>query len=170
MDTKYRTEDNIQEAFSGESKANRRYTLFAEKAEKDGYKQAAKLFRAVAEAEMVHIRNHLKVVDAIGSTKDNLLAASLGEKQEFTDMYPNFIETAREERNDWAERSFEWANRVEKVHYGYFDKAYSDVKEGKQLTDATYYVCQVCGNTVKDNVPDKCPICGAEAKTFKRVE
>ena len=170
MDTKYRTEDNIQEAFGGESKANRRYTLFAEKAEKDGYPQAAKLFRAVAEAEMVHVRNHLKVIDAIGTTKDNLLAASLGEKQEFTDMYPNFIETARLEKNDWAERSFEWANRVEKVHYTYFDKAYKDIKEGKQPADATYYVCQVCGNTVKDNVPEKCPICGAAAKAFKKIE
>jgi len=166
----YKTEENLQEAFGGESKANRRYTLFAEKAEKEGYKQAAKLFRAVAEAEMVHIRNHLKVIDAIGSTKDNLLAASLGEKQEFTDMYPAFIERAREERNDWAERSFDWANRVEKVHYGYFDAAYKDIKERKPLAEATYYVCQICGNTVKDNVPDKCPICGAAASAFKKVE
>lgn len=166
----YKTEDNIQEAIGGESKANRRYTLFAEKAEKDGYHQAAKLFRAVAEAEMVHIRNHLKVIDAIGTTKDNLLGASLGEKQEFTEMYPVFIETAIQERNDLAERSFDWANRVEKVHYGYFDAAYKDMKEGKQLADVTYYVCQVCGNTVKDNVPDKCPICGVAATAFKKVE
>jgi rubrerythrin len=166
----YKTEENIQEAFGGESKANRRYTLFAEKAEKDGYHQAAKLFRAVAEAEMVHVRNHLKVIDAIGMTKDNLLAASLGEQQEFTAMYPVFIETAIIEKNDLAERSFDWANRVEKVHYGYFDAAYKDMKEGKHLADTTYYVCQVCGNTVKDNVPDKCPICGAAAKAFERVE
>ena len=166
----YKTEDNVQEAFGGESKANRRYTLYAEKAEKDGYPQVAKLFRAVAEAEMVHIRNHLNVIDAIGSTKDNLLGSSLGEKQEFTDMYPNFIETARAEKNDRAERSFDWANRVEKVHYSYFDKAYTDMKAGKQPADATYYVCQVCGNTVKDTIPEKCPICGAEAKAFKRVE
>lgn len=166
----YKTEENIQEAFGGESKANCRYTLFAEKAEKDGYPQVAKLFRAVAEAEMVHIRNHLNVMDAIGTTKDNLLAASLGEKQEFTDMYPTFIEIAKEEMNDRAERSFDWANRVEKVHYKYFEDAYKDMKEGKQPADTTYYVCQVCGNTVKDNVPDKCPICGAPTKAFKKVE
>jgi rubrerythrin len=166
----YETENNVQEAFSGESKANRRYMLFAEKADEDGYPQVAKLFRAVAEAEMVHIRNHLNVIDAIGSTKDNLLAASLGEKEEFTDMYPHFIEIAREEKNDRAERSFDWANRVEKVHYGYFDAAYKDMKEGKQPAEAAYYVCQVCGNTVRDNVPDKCPICGAPLKAFKKVE
>ncbi len=166
----YKTEDNIQEAFGGESKANRRYTLFAEKAEKDGYLPAAKLFRAVAEAEMVHIRNHLNVIDAIGTTKDNLLAASLGEQQEFTGMYPSFIEKAREERNDRAERSFDWANKVEKVHYGYFQEAYKEIKEGRPLADATYYVCQVCGNTVKDDVPEICPICGAAAKAFKKID
>jgi rubrerythrin len=166
----YKTEDNVQEAFSGESKANRRYTLYAERAEKDGYPQVAKLFRAVAEAEMVHIRNHLNVIDAIGSTMDNLLAASFGEKQEFSDMYPVFIEVARKEKNDRAERSFDWANRVEKVYYTYFDAAYKEMKEGKQPAEATYYVCQVCGNTVRDNVPDKCPICGAPAKAFKKAE
>jgi len=166
----YKTEDNVQEAFSGESKANRRYMLYAERAEKDGYPQVAKLFRAVAEAEMVHVRNHLNVIDAIGSTKDNLLAASLGEKEEFTGMYPVFIETAQKEKNDRAERSFDWANRVEKVHYTYFDAAYKDMMEGKQPAEATYYVCQVCGNTVRDNVPDKCPICGAPTKAFKKVD
>ena len=166
----YKTEENVQIAFAGESKANRRYTLYAEQAEKDGYPQAAKLFRAVAEAEMVHVRNHLKVIDAVGTTKDNLLAASLGEKQEFTDMYPVFIEAARLEKNDWAERSFEWANRVEKVHYSYFDSAYKDMKDGKPIADGTYYVCQVCGNTVRNDVPEKCPICGAVSKAFKKVE
>lgn len=166
----YLTENNVQEAFAGESKANRRYTLFAEKAEKEGCPQAAKLFRAVAEAEMVHIRNHLNVIDAIGSTKDNLLAASMGEREEFTDMYPDFIEIARKEKNDKAERSFDWANRVEKVHYGYFESAYKDMKEGKQPEDADYYVCQVCGNTVKNGAPGKCPICGASAKAFKKID
>jgi rubrerythrin len=166
----YKTENNIQEAFGGESQANRRYTLFAEKAEKEGYPQAAKLFRAVAEAEMVHARNHLSVIDAIGSTKDNLLAASMGERKEFTDMYPSFIQTAIEEKNDRAERSFDWANKVEKVHYGYFEAAFKDMKEKKQLADAVYYVCQVCGNTVKDGTPDKCLICGSGSKAFKKID
>jgi rubrerythrin len=166
----YMTEENIKVAFDGESAANRRYTLFAEKAEKDGYPQAARLFRAVAEAELVHARNHLNVIDAIGATKDNLLGASLGERVEFTEMYPIFIETAFKEKNDRAERSFDWANKVEKIHYGYFDKAFKDMKEGKQLEDATYYVCQVCGNTVKGKAPDKCPICGAAAKAFKKID
>lgn len=166
----YKTEDNVQEAFGGESKANRRYTLFAEKAEKDGFPQVARLFRAVAEAEMIHARNHLGAVDAIGTTKDNLLAASMGEQMEFTKMYPEFIRIAREERNDRAERTFDWANKVEKVHFGYFEEAFKEVKAGKKPADAEYYVCQVCGNTITGEVPEKCPICGSAGRAFKKVE
>jgi len=166
----YETENNIMEAFGGESMANRRYTFFAEKAEKEGYPQVAKLFRAVAEAETVHARNHLLTIDAIGATKDNLLAAVIGEHQEFTSMYPAFIEKATEEKNDRALRTFNWANEVEKVHHDYFEAALAAVKENKQPEDATYYVCQVCGNTVTGEPPEKCPICGAPVKAFKKME
>ena len=166
----YKTEKNIQEAFGGESKANRRYMFFADKAEKDGYPQVAKLFRAVAEAETVHARNHLNAVDGIGSTKDNLFAASLGEQEEYKRMYPAFIEVAEGERNDRAKRSFEWANKVEEIHHGYFEEALAAVREDKQLEEATYYVCQVCGNTVTDLPPEQCPVCGAPASAFKEME
>jgi rubrerythrin len=166
----YKTENNLQEAFGGESKANRRYMLFAEKAEKDGYPQVAKLFRAVAEAEIIHARNHLNAMDAIGSTKDNLLASSIGEHQEFTGMYPVFIEIAKEEMNDRALHTFDFANKVEKIHYGYFEATLKDVKEGKKPADNTYYVCQVCGNTVTGSAPDKCPICGAPGTRFKKID
>jgi rubrerythrin len=166
----YKTENNLQEAFGGESKANRRYMFYAEKAEKDGYPQVAKLFRAVAEAETVHARNHLNAMDAIGTTKDNLMAASIGEHQEFTGMYPLFIEVAEEERNDRADRSFALANAVEKIHHGYFEAALKDIKAGKKPEDATYYVCQVCGNTVTGSVPDKCSICGSASRAFKKID
>ena len=166
----YQTEKNIQEAFAGESQANRRYLFFADKAEKDGYSGVAKLFRAVADAETVHARNHLNAFDAIGATKDNLLAAVMGEQMEFTKMYPVFIEKAREERNDRAERTFDYANKVEKIHHGFFDNALKEVKEGKKPAEAVYYVCQVCGNTVTGTAPDKCPICGSGAKAFKKIE
>jgi rubrerythrin len=166
----YQTEKNMQEAFAGESQANRRYLFFAEKADKEGYPSVAKLFRAVAEAETVHARNHLNSYDAVGATKDNLLAAVIGEHQEFTKMYPDFIEKAKEERNDRAERTFDWANKVEKIHHGYFENALKEVKEGKKPADAVYYVCQVCGNTVTGSAPDKCPICGSPAKAFKKME
>jgi rubrerythrin len=166
----YKTENNLLEAFGGESKANRRYSFFAEKAEKEGYAGVARLFRAVAEAETVHARNHLNAMDAIGSTKDNLMAASIGEQQEFTGMYPYFIEVAEEERNDRADRSFALANVVEKIHYGLFEAALKTVKAGGKPEEAVYYVCQVCGNTVTGAAPEKCPICGAAAKAFKKVE
>lgn len=166
----YKTEDNLQGAFNGESQANRRYIFFADKAEKEGFPQLAKLFRAVAEAETVHARNHFSAMDAVGSTRDNLLAAVIGEHQEFTAMYPMFIEDAKVDQNARAERSFDWANQVEKIHHGFFEKALETVKAGETPADATYYVCQVCGNTVTGEPPEKCPVCGAPAKAFVKVE
>jgi rubrerythrin len=170
MSPKYKSDTNLQEAFGGESKANRRYLFFAEKAEKEGFTGVARLFRAVAEAETVHARNHLNALDAIGSTKDNLMAASIGEHQEFTGMYPTFIEIAKEERNDRADRSFALANVVEKIHHGLFEAALSEVKEGRKPADETYYVCQVCGNTVAGAAPDKCAVCGSPKDRFKKIE
>jgi rubrerythrin len=167
---KYKTDTNLQEAFAGESKANRRYLFFAEKAEKESLPGVARLFRAVAEAETVHARNHLNALDAIGSTKENLIAASIGEHQEFTGMYPGFIEVAREERNDRADRSFALANVVEKVHHGLFEAALADIKAGRQPVEEVYYVCQVCGNTVAEAAPEKCPVCGSPGRAFKKVE
>jgi rubrerythrin len=166
----YKTDNNLQEAFGGESKANRRYMFFAEKAEKEGYPGVARLFRAVAEAETVHARNHLNALDAIGGTKENLMAASIGEHQEFTGMYPVFVEVAKEEQNDRAAHTFRLAEVVEKIHHGLFEAALAEVKKGKKPAEATYYVCQVCGNTVAGSAPDKCPVCGASAKAFKKME
>jgi rubrerythrin len=166
----YETEKNLKAAFEGESAAARRYTLFAEKAEKEGFKQASRLFRAAAEAEMIHARNHITAMDGIGATKDNLLAASMGERTEFSDMYPAFIAKAKEERNDRAERTFDHANKVEKIHFALYDKAYKEMKEGKKAADAPYYVCPWCGNTVEGSAPDKCPICGAPGNIFIKIE
>lgn len=166
----YKTEDNIQEAFGGESKANCRYLFFAAKAEKEDYPQVARLFRAVAEAETIHARNHLDAIDGIGSTKDNLFAASLGEETEYTRMYPVFIETAVSERNERAKRTFEWASKVEEIHHGYFEEALAVVREGGQPEDKRYFVCQICGNTVTGEPPQKCPVCGAPASVFREVD
>jgi rubrerythrin len=166
----YKTDENLQEAFGGESKANRRYMFFAEKADKEGFPGVAKLFRAVAEAETVHARNHLNALDAIGGTKENLMAASIGEHKEFTGMYPVFIEIAKEERNDRADRSFALANVVEEIHHGMFEAALAEVKEGKKPAETVYYVCQVCGNTVAGNAPEKCGVCGAPSRAFKKIE
>ena len=164
------TEKNLQEAFAGESQANRRYLFFADKAEKEGYPQSARLFRAAAEAETVHARNHFNAMDGIGSTEANLLAASIGEHYEFTRMYPPFIEKAKEEQNKRAQVTFEYANEVEQIHHGYFEEMLEDVKAGQQLKDEPYFVCPVCGNTFAGESPERCPICGAPKDRFKRVD
>ena len=91
------TEKNLKEAFAGESQANRMYTAFAAKADKEGYPQAARLFRAAAKAEEVHANNHLRALKAIKSTKENLEAALSGEDHEWEQMYPEMIETAKAE-------------------------------------------------------------------------
>ena len=166
----YKTERNLQEAFAGESQANQRYTFFAEKAEKEGHTQIARLFRAAAEAETVHARNHFNAMDAVGSTKDNLLAGATGEHYEFTRMYPPFIEEAEIERNQRAQVSFEYANEVEQIHHRYFEDALKAFNAGEQLKDEVYFVCQVCGNTFAGEAPEKCPICSVTRDKFKRVD
>jgi rubrerythrin len=165
-----KTTDNLQHAFAGESQANRKYLFFAEKAEEEGQKQIARLFRAAAEAETVHARNHLRVLQGIKTTKDNLPAAIGGEHHEFTQMYPGFIKEADSENQNSAKRSFDLANQVEKTHHGLFEAALGNLNQGKAMPDKPFFVCQVCGHTVEGSAPDKCPVCGALAKMFKKVE
>ena len=165
-----KTQENLQDAFAGESQANRRYLFFAEKAEKEGHAQIARLFRAAAEAETVHARNHLEVMGGIESTRDNLKAAASGENYEFTKMYPDFIGQAKSENNERAEVSFTHANAVEKIHHGLYQQTLEALEAGQQFKEEPYFVCQVCGNTVAGEAPEKCPVCGAPRSQFKRVD
>lgn len=165
-----KTEKNLREAFAGESQANRRYLFFAEKAAKEGFPQAARLFRAAAEAETIHAYNHFNAMTGIGSSIDNMSAAVIGEHQEFTRMYPVMIDQAIEEQSQRAERSFEYANAVEKIHYDLFQGVLKAVKEKQPLKDEPYYVCPVCGNTVPGAAPDRCPICNTPGNRWKRIE
>jgi rubrerythrin len=164
------TEENLQAAFAGESQANRRYLFFADKAEKEGYPQVARLFRAAAEAETVHARNHFAAMDGVGSTRDNLTAGAIGEHYEFTRMYPPFIEQAETENNQRAEISFKYANEVEQIHHKYYEAAIKAFDAGQQLKDEPYFVCPVCGNTVAGGAPEKCPICSTSGSKFKKME
>jgi len=111
-----KTDECLREAFAGESQANRRYLAFAAKADQEGYPQVAKLFRAAAEAETVHAHNHLRALKGIGNTQENLQEAVAGETHEFKTMYPEMIEVAKAEGNKEAERTFHYANEVEKIH------------------------------------------------------
>ena len=162
-----KTEQNLRDAFAGESQANRKYLAFAKKAERDGYPQAAKLFRAAAEAETVHAHAHLRALGEIGSTLENLKVAVAGETHEFKSMYPDMIKEAKEEGNKAAERSFVFANEVEQVHADLYQKTIDNLDS---LEEADYYVCSVCGMTVENEPPDKCPVCGAKASAFFKVD
>ena len=109
-------------------------------------------------------------MSSVGSTKDNLKAAISGENYEFMTMYPDFIEQARGEGNKKAESSFNFASIVERIHYNMYQRALEALEAGKTLKDEPYYVCQFCGNTVAGEAPEKCPICGAPRKMFKKVD
>jgi len=164
------TLDNLKEAFAGESQANRKYLAFAKKAEADGKAQIAKLFRAAAEAETVHAHAHLRVMNGVGSTAENVAAAVEGEGYEFTTMYPVFVAEAKKEGHQAALKSFEFAMAVEKVHHGMYSQAAEALKAGKDLPAAKIFVCPVCGNTILDNAPDKCPVCGMPGAKFTEIK
>ncbi len=161
-----KTDQNLKDAFAGESQANRMYLAFAKKADEEGFPQVAKLFRAAAEAETVHALNHLKVMGQIKSTSDNLGTAVSGETYEFKKMYPEFIAEAKKEGNKKAEVSFNYANQVEQIHAAMYQKALDALKTKTQPAHADYWVCPVCGNTFEGNAPDTCPICGTLKEKF----
>jgi rubrerythrin len=163
-----KTEKFLKEAFSGESQANRKYSAFAVKAEKEGFAQAAKLFRAAAAAEEVHANNHLRVLKGIKSTKENLQAAISGENEEWEKMYPEMIQAAKAEGKKDAEISFHYANEVEKIHSMLYGKLLADSGSSQEIFP--YYVCPYCGNTVERNAPNVCSVCGAEGKLFMRID
>ena len=163
------TMENLAAAFAGESQANRKYLAFAQKADKDGYPQVAKLFRAAAEAETVHAHAHLRVMGGINSTVENLEEAIDGEGHEFKEMYPKFLEDALSEGNKQAEFSIRYAMAVEEVHHGLYTKALEAVKNGGDLPGTSIHICPVCGNTVEGELPDNCPVCSVPKDKFTEV-
>ncbi len=163
------TTDNLKSAFAGESQANRKYLAFAKKAEEDGYPQVAKLFRAAAEAETIHALAHLKVLNGVSSTADNLKEAIGGENYEHTTMYPGFIEQAKEEGNRDAVRSFTHANSVEKVHESKYIAAAEAVSKGEDLPAKKLFVCPICGNVEEEYLPERCVVCGAPGSSFNEI-
>jgi len=163
-----KSEDCLKEAFAGESQANRRYLAFATKADQEGYPQVARMFRAAAEAETVHAHNHLKALKGIRSTRENLEEAISGETDEFKSMYPEMIEAAKADGNKEAERTFIYANEVEKIHAQLYTKLLDTL--GTSQESYPYYVCPVCGYTAEKDAPDACPVCGTKGKMFRKIE
>jgi rubrerythrin len=161
------TEKNLFDAFAGESQANRKYLAFAKQADTEGFSQIAKLFRATAEAETIHAHSHLKTLGLIKSTAENLKAAIAGETYEFEKMYPGFIEEAKTENNTVALRSFTLANEAEKIHAELYSKALANL-DAKASVE--YYLCTICGHIHENGAPDSCPICGAKANAYKKID
>ena len=163
------TQTNLEAAFAGESQANRKYLAFAAKAAAEGRPQIAKLFRAAAEAETVHAHAHLRVMNGVADTQQNLQMALQGEGYEFKEMYPSFIQEAEAEGNRAAVISFRNAMAVEKIHFDLYGKALAALTASEDLPGASIHVCAICGNTVEGAAPEKCPVCGAPKTKFKEV-
>ncbi|MFX1451830.1 MAG: rubrerythrin family protein [Promethearchaeota archaeon] len=163
------TEENLKTAFAGESQANRRYIAFSSKAERDGFPNVARMFKAIAEAETVHALNHYKALGMVRTTAENLQVAIDGEHYEVTEMYPPMVETAKKEGHKQGERSTHYALETEKVHEQMYKAALEKVKAGKDIETKAYYICPVCGYTFEgEELPDNCPICKAKKESFMK--
>jgi rubrerythrin len=162
------TEDNLKNAFAGESQANRKYLAYAEQAERDGLPNIAKLFRTAAEAETIHAHGHLRAMGGVGSTVDNLQAAIEGETYEYTEMYPPMLEQAEKDGHK-AARMFKFANQTEEIHAKLYKAALEAAKQGKDFETADIYLCPICGHIELGTPPETCPVCGAKAKVFKQI-
>lgn len=157
-----KTLEHLMEAFAGESQANRKYLAYSKKAELDGKKNAAKLFKAAADAETIHAQKHFEVAGKIKSTLENLKDAVSGENHEYQSMYPDFLKVAQEEGNQAAVRTFTFALKAEEVHAKLYEEALSNLDQEEEVF---YYLCPVCGN-IEKYVPEKCFICGTLGSKF----
>ncbi len=161
------TQANLEAAFAGESQAHMKYNIFADKAEKEGYPEVARLFRAIAYAERVHATNHLRELGGIGDTAANLEAAMGGENYENTEMYPAFDAVAKLQEEKGAIRSIHYALEAEKIHEVMYGEAQVSVEAGQDIESAPVFVCPVCGHTAIGKAPDKCPVCGLPKKKYR---
>ena len=161
--------DNLKAAFAGESQANRRYLAFAKKADEAGFPQIAKLFRAAAAAETVHANNHLRAMDGIKGTAENLEVAIAGENYEVVTMYPTMLAEAQTEGDKRAAQTFNYALQTEKVHEVLYREAAETFTKGKDLPETEYYICPVCGYTHRGKMEGRCPVCNTPAERFEKI-
>ena len=161
--------DNLKTAFAGESQANRRYLAFAKKADEQGLPQIARLFRAAAAAETVHAHNHLRAMDGVKSTAENLEVAIAGENYEVVSMYPTMLAEAQAEGDKRAAKSFGYALETEKIHEALYRKASEFLGKGKDAPETTFYVCPICGFTHEGPIEGKCPLCSTPAERFEKI-
>lgn len=163
------TTNNLKEAFAGESQASQKYLAFAKKAEKEGLKNIATLFRTAAQAERIHAEGHLGALDGIGSTAENLVSAIEGETYEYTKMYPPMLRQAEAEGHK-AKRMFDYAVKAEAVHAELYQLALDAVRKGQDLPQDKIYLCPVCGHIEFGTPPESCPICNAKGSSYIQVQ
>lgn len=163
------TEENLKNAFAGESQAHIKYVAFADKAEKENFPNVARLFRANSYAEQVHATNHLRTLSGIGNTSENIKAAIEGETFEVEEMYPAYVSVAEKQQEKGAETMTKWALEAEKVHAELYKKALESVESGQDMEPKPIHVCQVCGFTVEGEAPDTCPVCGSPKEKFTEL-
>lgn len=162
------SEDNLKNAFAGESQAHMRYLIFAKKAEQEGFPNVARLFRAISYAEQVHATNHYDALGMIRSSIENLQVAIDGETYEVNEMYPAFNAVARLQEEKGAQRTTDWALQAEKVHAGMYQKGRQAVESNKDIKLGLVYICDMCGYTVEGEAPNRCPVCGASKEKFRK--
>ena len=162
------TEENLATAFAGESQAYQKYSAFAATAAKEGFANIAKLFATTAEAERIHAQGHLKAIDGIGSTADNLKAAIGGETYEFDEMYPPMYDQAVAEGHK-AKKMFGYALEAERVHAELYKKALEAVESGKDLDEVNIYLCPICGYIEIGEAKESCPVCGASNSSYIKI-
>jgi rubrerythrin len=162
------TQENLKQAFAGESQANRKYLAFARQAEKDGLPNIARLFRTAAEAETIHALGHFAALGGVGSTAENLQAAVEGETYEFTQMYPPMVEQAQREKHQ-GKRMMEYAAKAEAVHARLYKMALEAAQAGHDLAQAEFYLCPSCGHIEIGRPTVPCPICAAKPEKYVRI-
>lgn len=166
-----KTEANLWAAFAGESQARNKYTYYASKAKKEGFEQIAKFFEETANNEKEHAKIWFKLLsDGIGSTMDNLKDAADGEHYEWTDMYANFAQIAREEGFTRIAYLFEAVGKIEKEHEERYLALLNNIKEDKvfKKDGKVVWQCRNCGHIHEgDKAPEKCPVCDHPISYFE---
>jgi len=162
------TEKALNEAFAGESMAHMKYLIFSEIAEKKGYRNIARMFKAIAYAEQVHATNHARNLGIIKKTSENLQSGIDGENFEVEEMYPVYKKTAELQGEKGAELSMHYALEAEKIHREMYKDAKKTAERGEDIEIGEVYICPICGYTHIGSPPDKCPICGANKDKFRK--
>ena len=162
-----RTTTNLEVAFDGEAKASIRLQAYAEVAEKEGHLQLAKLFRAISAAERVHARNHLRLMEKVNNTQENLRLSFERERSVAEVYYPEFIKVAEQEGLKAARATFSFARDAEAVHARLYQSALSNMLAD---TEVDYYLCPISGFVAEGEPPGRCPICGTPSEKFILID